>query len=274
MTHPATGSGLGHATDYPDSYDAGLLFPMPREASRAALGIDAHALPFGGVDRWHAWEISWLNPQGKPEVAIGRFDIPADSSHMVESKSLKLYLNGYNNERMSSLEAVRALIETDLSAACQSGVTVQMYAPDAVPPVQPQMAGELIDGLDIVCDRYQPDAALLSASGDTVEETLRSDLLKSNCPVTLQPDWASLQLRYRGPKIDRAGLLRYIVSFRNHADFHEHCVERIYMDVMARCQPELLTVCACYTRRGGLDINPWRSNFESPPDSFVKLIRQ
>lgn len=253
MTHPASGSGLGHATDYPDSYDAGLLFPMPREASRAALGIAAQTLPFGGVDRWHAWEISWLNPQGKPEVAIGRFDIPADSSHIVESKSLKLYLNGYNNERMSSLEAVRALIETDLSAACQSGVTVQMYAPDGVPPVQTQMVGESIDGLDIVCDRYQPDAALLSASGDTVEETLRSDLLKSNCPVTLQPDWASLQLRYRGPKIDRAGLLRYIVSFRNHADFHEHCVERIYMDVMARCQPELLTVCACYTRRGGLE---------------------
>ena len=135
MTHPASGSGLGHATDYPDSYDAGLLFPMPREASRAALGIAAQTLPFGGVDRWHAWEISWLNPQGKPEVAIGRFDIPADSSHIVESKSLKLYLNGYNNERMSSLEAVRALIETDLSAACQSGVTVQMYAPDGVPPV-------------------------------------------------------------------------------------------------------------------------------------------
>ena len=210
---------------------------------------------------------------GQPDFSRVEIDYEPDA-RCIESKSLKLYLNGYNNERMSSLEAVRALIETDLSAACQSGVTVQMYAPDAVPPVQMRMTGESIDGLDVVCDRYQPDAALLSAGGDIVEETLRSDLLKSNCPVTLQPDWASLQLRYRGPRIDRAGLLRYIVSFRNHADFHEHCIERIYMDVMARCQPELLTVCACYTRRGGLDINPWRSNFESPPDSFVKLIRQ
>ena len=272
---PPTDSPLGHATDYPDSYDAGLLFPISRDASRATLGI-AHGqvLPFSGIDRWHAWELSWLNAQGRPQVAIGRFDVPADSPFMVESKSLKLYLNGYNNERMVSLEAVRALIETDLSAACQSGVMVELYALDALPAVVGTAEGESIDAQDIAFDRYLPDADLLSAGGDSVEECLRSDLLKSNCPVTLQPDWASLMVRYRGPRIDREGLLRYVVSFRNHADFHEHCVERIYMDLMARCRPELLTVCAFYTRRGGLDINPWRSNFEAPPDSFVKLPRQ
>ena len=274
MEHPATGSGLGHGTDYPDSYDAGLLFPMPRAASRVPLGLAADALPFVGTDRWHAWEVSWLNPQGKPEVAIGRIDVPADSPFMIESKSLKLYLNGYNSERMASLEAVRALIETDLSAACQAGVTVDMYSPDALPGPAVQPPGESIDALDITCERYHPDPALLSATGDTVEETLRSDLLKSNCPVTLQPDWASLIVHYAGPRIDRAGLLRYIVSFRNHADFHEHCVERIWVDLMERCRPEKLTVFACYTRRGGLDINPWRSNFETLPDTFVKLARQ
>lgn len=274
MEHPATGSGLGHSTDYPDSYDAGLLFPMPREASRAPLGLAADALPFAGIDRWHAWEVSWLNPQGKPEVAVGRIDVPADSPFMIESKSLKLYLNGYNSERMASLEAVRALIETDLSAACQAGVTVELYSPDALPGPAVQLPGESIDALDIACERYHPDPALLSAGGDTVEETLRSDLLKSNCPVTLQPDWASLIVHYVGPRIDRAGLLRYIVSFRNHADFHEHCVERIWVDLMERCRPDRLTVFACYTRRGGLDINPWRSNFETLPDTFVKLARQ
>ncbi|HEY9192818.1 MAG TPA: NADPH-dependent 7-cyano-7-deazaguanine reductase QueF [Methyloversatilis sp.] len=274
-TTSATDSPLGHATDYPDSYDAGLLFPISREASRAMLGIGhGHPLPFSGIDRWHAWELSWLNAQGRPQVAIGRFDIPADSPFMVESKSLKLYLNGYNNERMVSLEAVRALIETDLSAACQSGVMVELYALNALPAVLGVPEGESIDAQDIAFDRYLPDAGLLSAGGDSVEECLRSDLLKSNCPVTLQPDWASLMVRYRGPRIDREGLLRYIVSFRNHADFHEHCVERIYMDLMARCRPELLTVCAYYTRRGGLDINPWRSNFETLPDTFVKLPRQ
>ena len=278
MTHPASGSGLGHATDYPDSYDAGLLFPMPREASRAALGIAAQTLPFGGVDRWHAWEISWLNPQGKPEVAIGRFDIPADSVCMVESKSLKLYLNSYNNERMVSREAVRALIETDLSAACQAGVMVELYALDALPARVGEQGGALpgdsIDAPELSFDCYQPDASLLSAGGDPVEECLRSDLLKTNCPVTLQPDWATLVVRYRGPRIDREGLLRYVVSFRNHADFHEHCVERIYMDLLQRCRPERLTVNAFYTRRGGLDINPWRSNFEQPDARFVKLARQ
>lgn len=275
MDRPGTDSPLGHATDYPDSYDAGLLFPMSREASRATLGIGhGHALPFSGIDRWHAWELSWLNALGRPQVAIGRFDIPADSPFMVESKSLKLYLNGYNNERMVSLEAVRALIETDLSAACQSGVMVELYAPDALPAVVSASEGESIDAQDIAFNRYLPEADLLSAGGDNVEECLRSDLLKSNCPVTLQPDWASLLVRYRGPRIDREGLLRYVVSFRNHADFHEHCVERIYMDLMARCRPELLTVCAYYTRRGGLDINPWRSNFEALPDTFVKLPRQ
>lgn len=274
MSHPASGSGLGRGTEYPDRYDAGLLYPMPRDPSRIALGLQPGMLPFVGVDRWHAWEVSWLDPRGKPQVAIGRFDIPADSSHMVESKSLKLYLNGYNNERMVSLEAVRALIETDLSAACRAGVRVELYAPHVLttPVIQP--VGECIDGQEVECSVYQPDASLLAVRDELVEETLFSDLLKSNCPVTQQPDWATLVVRYRGRALERAGLLRYVVSFRNHADFHEHCVERIYTDLMARCHPERLTVAAYYTRRGGLDINPWRSNFEQPDDSFLKLARQ
>lgn len=274
MSHSADASGLGRGTDYPDSYDAGLLFQMPRAATRQSLGLDPHALPFVGRDRWHAWELSWLDPRGKPQVAIGRFDIPADSPLMVESKSLKLYLNGYNRERMASMEAVRALIETDLSAACEADVRVELYAPGELPALSVHAEGESIDAQEIACDIYHPDAGLLSVGPDRVEETLHSDLLKSNCPVTLQPDWATLVVRYRGARIDRAGLLRYIVSFRDHADFHEHCVERIFLDLMARCQPERLTVCAYYTRRGGLDINPWRSTFELPPDSFVKLARQ
>ncbi|MDP3454662.1 NADPH-dependent 7-cyano-7-deazaguanine reductase QueF, partial [Methyloversatilis sp.] len=256
-------SPLGHSTDYPDRYDAGLLFPMQRIASRQSLGLlQGQPLPFSGIDRWHAWEISWLDPHGKPQVAIGRFDIPADSLCMVESKSLKLYLNSYNNERMVSREAVRALIETDLSAACQSGVMVELYALDALPALVGThgvaLAGDSIDAPELHFDCYLPDASLLSASGDPVEECLRSDLLKTNCPVTLQPDWATLRVHYRGPRIDREGLLRYVVSFRNHADFHEHCVERIYIDLLQRCRPERLTVNAFYTRRGGLDINPWR----------------
>ncbi len=274
MNHTeSAASPLGRSTEYPDRYDAGLLFPMPRSASRSSLGI-GHALPFSGIDRWHAWELSWLNSRGKPQVAIGRFDIPADSPFMVESKSLKLYLNGYNNERLVSLEAVRALIETDLSAACQSGVTVDLYPLDQLPKVVDVPDGESIDAPDLVFESYQPDPSTLIAAGEIVEECLRSDLLKSNCPVTLQPDWASLMVRYRGPRIDREGLLRYVVSFRNHADFHEHCVERIYTDLMQRCRPDRLTVWAGYTRRGGLDINPWRSNFETPPDCFIKLARQ
>jgi 7-cyano-7-deazaguanine reductase len=273
MSDTENHSPLGRATDYPDRYDAALLFPMLREASRTSLGI-THGLPFAGIDRWHAWELSWLDSHGKPVVAIGRFDIPADSPYMVESKSLKLYLNSYNNERLVSLEAVRALIETDLSAACQSGVRVELYAPDALPPFIGEAEGESIDAQELAFDRYLPDPSTLSAYGAAVDECLRSDLLKTNCPVTLQPDWASLMVRYRGARIDREGLLRYIVSFRNHADFHEHCVERIYTDLMRCCQPELLTVCAYYTRRGGLDINPWRSNFEAPGDRFIKLARQ
>jgi len=153
-------------------------------------------------------------------------------------------------------------------------VRVELYAPDALPPFIGEAEGESIDAQELAFDRYLPDPSTLSAYGAAVDECLRSDLLKTNCPVTLQPDWASLMVRYRGARIDREGLLRYIVSFRNHADFHEHCVERIYTDLMRCCQPELLTVCAYYTRRGGLDINPWRSNFEAPGDRFIKLARQ
>ncbi|MBP6797038.1 MAG: NADPH-dependent 7-cyano-7-deazaguanine reductase QueF [Luteimonas sp.] len=253
---------LGREVAYPRHYDPSLLFPIPRAAARAELGLGA-ALPFEGVDRWHAYELSWLDANGKPHVATATIDVPAGSPNLVESKSLKLYLNSYNATRFGDAETVRARIAADLSQAAGAAVDVRFGLPpfaadddDAVP----------IDALDVAIDRYgPPDATLLAADGDAlVEETLRSDLLKSNCPVTGQPDWAGVRIAYRGPRIDRAGLLRYLVSFRDHAEFHEQCVERIFVDVLARCRPQALSVEARYTRRGGLDINPWRATPGTP----------
>lgn len=263
---------LGRETVYPDRYRPDLLFPIPRAGARAALGLAPGALPFVGVDRWHAYELGWLDARGKPQVATATVLVPADSPHLIESKSLKLYLNSYNGTRFNSAESVRAQIATDLSAA--AGATVEVAF--GVPPLQARVAGESIDGLDVEIDEYGPPRAayLLADPGRQVEETLVSDLLKSNCPVTGQPDWASLSLRYRGPRIDREGLLRYLVSFREHAEFHEQCVERIFQDVMARCRPQSLQVLARYTRRGGLDINPWRGTPGTTPAAFVREARQ
>jgi len=250
-------SSLGRHVDYPSEYDASLLFPIARSLGRDALGIRADAMPFAGFDRWHAYELSWLDPRGKPRVATATFEVPADSPNLVESKSLKLYLNSFNASRFTSDDAVRDAIVRDLSNAAGAPVTVAF----GLPPLREGDATIDLDAQDIAIESYgPPDASLLAfdANGEA-EEILSSALLKSNCPVTGQPDWASVRIAYRGPRIDRAGLLRYLVSFRDHAEFHEQCVERIFVDVLARCRPRALSVEARYTRRGGLDINPWRA---------------
>ncbi|GHC03563.1 NADPH-dependent 7-cyano-7-deazaguanine reductase QueF [Thermomonas carbonis] len=264
-------SPLGREVAYPRHYDASLLYPIPRRLGREAIGVAA-PLPFIGHDRWNAYELSWLDAGGKPRVATATLQVPADSPHLVESKSLKLYLNSFNASRFTDAEAVRARIEADLTEA--AGAPVAMIF--GLPPFEDAIDGESIDGLDIAIDAYDaPDAALLVAdAAEVVEETLASALLKSNCPVTGQPDWADVTLRYRGPRIDRAGLLRYLVGFRDHAEFHEQCVERIFVDVLARCAPQWLSVEARYTRRGGLDINPWRASAGIAAPVALRTLRQ
>jgi len=264
---------LGRAVDYPRGYDPSLLFPIPRAHGRAGLGIaDGDALPFDGMDRWHAYELGWLDARGKPAVATATITVPAASPQLIESKSLKLYLNSLNAERFDDADAVRARIAGDLSQAAGAPVAVAF----GLPPMATGDDAVVIDALDIDCDAYDaPRPEFLAAdNGDIADETLRSDLLKSNCPVTGQPDWASVRIAYRGPRIDRAGLLRYLVSFREHAGFHEQCVERIFVDLLARCRPEALAVEARYTRRGGLDINPWRVLPGTPAPSAERDQRQ
>jgi 7-cyano-7-deazaguanine reductase len=264
---------LGREVAYPSHYDAGLLFPIARTLGRDEIGVDARALPFIGHDRWHAYELSWLDARGKPVVATATIEVPADSPCLIESKSLKLYLNSLNAARFETANAVRDTLGVDLSQAAGAPVRVAFGLP-------PFDAGNddaaLIDTLELDIDDYgPPNAAHLALDGDSVvEEVLRSALLKSNCPVTGQPDWASVRIAYRGPKIDRAGLLRYLVSFRDHAEFHEQCVERIFVDLQARCRPQRLSVEARYTRRGGLDINPWRATPGTPPPVAGREERQ
>jgi 7-cyano-7-deazaguanine reductase len=267
---------LGRHVDYPREYDAALLFPIPRALGRSHIGIDDGALPFIGVDRWHAYELSWLDAQGKPRVATATFEVPAQSPHLVESKSLKLYLNSFNATRFADDEAMRARIADDLSRAAGAAVTVRFGLPPIDARDHAHAGGESIDALPVAIDRYgPPDASLLAADADNVvEETLSSALLKSNCPVTGQPDWARILIAYRGPRLDRAALLRYLVSFRDHAEFHEQCVERIFGDLLAHARPQALSVEARYTRRGGLDINPWRATPGTPRPSPGRDERQ
>ena len=250
-------SSLGREVVYPAHYDAGLLFPIPRLAAREEIGIDGARLLFVGHDRWHAYELGWLDARGKPCVATATLRVPCDSPNLIESKSLKLYLNSLNAVRFNRPDAVRERIALDLSARAGADVQVQF----GVPPIDGWVEGENIDLLDVDIDCYgPPQAGFLLADADVVvTETLVSALLKSNCPVTGQPDWASVSIHYRGPRIDREGLLRYLVSYRDHAEFHEQCVERIFLDVMHCCHAQSLLVEARYTRRGGLDINPRRA---------------
>lgn len=268
---------LGRDIAYPREYDSGLLFPISRRLGRDEIGIADEALPFVGHDRWYAYELSWLDTRGKPQMATATFAVPADSPELIESKSLKLYLNSLNASRFDDAETVRATIAADLSLAAGAEVAVAFGVPATAPNENEMPMDEIsIDALAIDIDDYgPPNASYLSIVDETtVDECLRSDLLKSNCPVTGQPDWATLRLRYRGPRIDRAGLLRYLVSFRDHAEFHEQCVERIFVEVLQRCRPDALSVEARYTRRGGLDINPWRATPGMAPPAPGRELRQ
>ena len=267
-------SPLGKPAQYRERYDPALLFAIERAPQRTALGL-GEALPFSGADLWTAYELSWLDARGKPEVAIARFSVPADSPRLVESKSLKLYLNAFSQTPFDSAAAVERTLAADLGRAFGAGVAVEVIGPRGFARLRiEELAGESIDDVAIEVRDYSPRPDFLAASGPAVEEALVSQLFKSNCPVTGQPDWGSVQVRYRGPRIDRAGLLRYLVSFRQHAGFHEHCVERIFVDVRERCRPERLTVYARFTRRGGIDINPFRSDWEPPPPPDVRTARQ
>ena len=265
---------LGKSSEYPDQYDPSLLFPVAREENRRRIGLEDGRWPWFGEDLWQAWEISWLRPGGVPAVAWAEIRFPAASPSIIESKSLKLYLNSLNQAVFSTVEQVEETITADLSSACGAAVDVRLLSVDESAPAIGRPEGyELIDDEPVDDVVYEYSAESLAVSGEEVSEQLCSHLLKSNCPVTGQPDWATVMIRYQGKKIDRSGLLRYIVSFRQKQDFHEHCVETVFTDLMARCKPEHLTVCARYTRRGGLDINPWRST--SPEQGpGPRLVRQ
>jgi 7-cyano-7-deazaguanine reductase len=264
-------SPLGKPAAYTERYDATLLFPIARSAAREAIGIGAR-LPFFGADIWNAYELSWLNTRGKPQLAIATFLVPAESPAIVESKSFKLYLGSFAQTAFDSVDIVRDTIKRDVSAVCGASVAVHLVTPFEFGKLKlEELAGLSLDRLDLDTDVYRPDASLLKAAFDAapVEETLFSNLLKSNCPVTGQPDWGSVQIHYVGPQIDHAGLLRYVISYREHTGFHEQCVEKIFVDILRECQPVKLAVYGRYTRRGGIDINPFRTNFNLPlPDNF------
>jgi len=268
---------LGKPSTYKDEYDPSLLCPFPRQAKRDEIGVEAAHLPFGGFDIWNAYELSWLNGRGKPVVAMAEFRFPCTSEFLIESKSFKLYLNSLNQTRFGTFSEVAAVLQRDLGRACGAPVRVDLLPLGTFFGRRlEELPGECLEDLDIEIDRYALDAELLAGSagtGEVVEETLHSHLLKSNCLVTRQPDWGSVLIRYRGARIDREALLRYLVSFRRHSEFHEQCVERIFVDLQRYCRPEALTVYARYTRRGGLDINPFRSDFENEIGNW-RLARQ
>jgi 7-cyano-7-deazaguanine reductase len=265
-------SPLGQETQYKNTYDASLLYPIARDLNWKKKGVERQSLPFKGVDIWNAYELSWLTKRGKPEVRLAEFRVFADSVNIIESKSFKLYLNSFNLSRFESEDEVKEVLVRDLSAAAEGRVDVRIYHPDQAPEFG-QFTGFCIDNQDIEISQYTPAPELLQTGEDQVEEVLFSHLLKSNCPVTGQPDWATLGISYAGKEIDRESLLRYIISYREHGDFHEQCVEQIFMDIWQQCQPESLNIYARYVRRGGLDINPFRSSEMEDIDN-LRLSRQ
>lgn len=265
---------LGQATSYPSRYTPGLLQGVPRARNREPIGITA-SLPFQGVDYWNGYELSWLNENGVPQVATATFAVPITSPNLVESKSFKLYLNSFNEDKFSSWSQVQQLMTQDLSACAGAPVTVELHGLDSTThQLDNQLPGTCIDHQAVQLSQYDYDPSLLQLRQPTitVSETLHSHVLKSNCLITNQPDWGSVVVKYEGPALDHAALLAYIVSFRRHNEFHEQCVERIFADIQ-RLGIAKLTVYARYTRRGGLDINPFRSNFEAAP-AQQRLVRQ
>jgi len=275
-------SELGKSSAYADQYDASLLFPIPRLAKREEIGV-GQTPPFFGADLWTAFELSWINLRGKPQVALAHFTIPCETPNIVESKSFKLYLNSLNNSRFADAAAVQARLRADVSEAAWRGaaspatVGVKLLLPELFDLQEiAEFDGLSLDRLDVECNRYTPAPDLLSAVPDEppVSEVLTSNLLKSNCLVTGQPDWGSVRISYSGPQINQEGLLQYLVSFRNHHEFHEQCVERIFMDIWNRCKPVKLTVFARYTRRGGLDISPFRTSHPQAMPPNIRTARQ
>ena len=268
MTHE---SPLGKTATYSGQYDPSLLFAIPRAESRGALGL-GNDLPFNGCDIWNAWELTWLDPNGVPQVASAMIRVPAYSPNLIESKSLKLYLNSFSMTEFASVGDVKAAIQNDLGQLTESDIKIALTTATGESPVE-ELVGQCIDSVDAKCSVYSVDASLLRSGGDVISQSLHSHLLRSLCPVTDQPDIGSVLISYQGPRIDHAGLLQYIVSYREHNDFHEACVERMFVDILERCGPEQLTVYARYQRRGGIDINPFRSNFEARPAN-TRLWRQ
>lgn len=270
-------SELGKPSDYSATYDPTRLYPIARAGKREEIGINPNHLPFFGFDCWNHYEVSWLNAKGKPQVAIAEIIYDCNSPKLIESKSLKLYFNSFNNTKYQDIATLQKTIETDLSGCVGVPVIVKITSLAEIKNsnIHKAFSGESLDNLDVECSVYSVEPSFLTVSEHYVEETLYSDLLKSNCLVTNQPDWGSVQIKYKGPQINREGLLKYLVSFRNHNEFHEQCIERIFIDIMNRCKPKTLTVYARYTRRGGLDINPYRSteNVDSSDKNF-RLIRQ
>jgi 7-cyano-7-deazaguanine reductase len=268
---------LGKKSEYEAVYNADKLFPIPRAEKRVEIGLDPQNLPFYGFDAWNHYEVSWLNAKGKPVVATAEIIYDCHTPNIIESKSLKLYFNTFNNTQFDSVADVENTIKKDLSYNVEGEVTVaiQQLRKGTALPLDTSFKGDCIDDLDVACSVYSVEPSLLITEDEMVEEILFSDLLKSNCLVTYQPDWGSVQIEYKGPKINRESLLKYIVSFRNHNEFHEQCIERIFVDIMAQCKPQELTVYGRYTRRGGLDINPYRSTKKSSwAAKNLRLLRQ
>lgn len=270
-------SELGQTSNYDDHYNPKRLYPIPRAQKRQEINLDPKIITFHGFDCWNHYEVSWLNSKGKPIVAMAVISYDCHSPCIIESKSLKLYFNSLNNTIFSDKEEVAQTISKDLSNCIDAEVTVTVTLLSEITnqTIYSSFTGICLDQLDIECSVYQVTSSFLSTSSELVDEILYSDLLKSNCLVTNQPDWGSVQIAYRGKKINHEGLLKYLVSFRNHNEFHEQCIERIFTDIMRLCQPESLTVYGRYTRRGGLDINPIRSTEPCILDGQnIRLIRQ
>ncbi len=268
-------SELGKKSDYESAYNPNRLYPIPRAAKRQEIGINSNKLPFYGFDCWNHYEVSWLNDKGKPMVGIAEIIYDCRSPKLIESKSLKLYFNSFNNTKISSIDTLEFMIKRDLEKRIEVDVVVRIVTLDKANAFNIQaLKGESIDELDVECSVYLVEPAFLEVEEGEVSETLCSDLLKSNCLVTNQPDWGSVQITYTGKKISREGLLKYLVSFRNHNEFHEQCIERIFVDIMHKCKPTSLTVYGRYTRRGGLDINPYRSTEQTAFAGNLRLIRQ
>ena len=264
---------LGRPTRYTDQYDPTLLHPIERAASRAALGRPG-ALPFRGEDVWNAWDLTWLTPQGQPRAAVAVIRVPASSTHIIESKSMKLFLNSLSMTPFDDDAALARQLSDDLAQSAGGEVTVAIERPDSPGLTVNALAGRNLDRLTVACTRYEPDASLLATGADTVDdETLYTHAFRSLCPVTGQPDLGSVAIRYSGTTIEPAALLRYLVSFRRHEDFHEACVERMFIDIVEHCAPERLSVYARFQRRGGIDINPFRTNVDESAAN-LRLWRQ